>query len=373
MAQCNLCKRIAPDIAGSLGVCAACIRQRPPEALVYTEKAHMQSRAVFGLQQTPPNASQGFSCNLFLNQCSIAAGETGYCGLRRNQGAQLTGVSSDRGKLSWYHDSLPTNCVAEWVCAGGTGAGYPRFANRSGAEIGYKNLAVFFGGCSFDCLFCQNWHFRDQALQAPTHTVADLLANVDQRTSRICYFGGDPSPQLPFSIKASRKAIDQNKDRILRICWETNGSMHPELLDEVMELAIISGGCVKFDLKAWEPSLHRALTGVTNRRTLTNFRRAAAMIERRTEPPVLIASSLLIPGYVDEAEIRAIAQFIADLNPSIPYSLLAFYPQYLMADLPLTGAKQAERCCQAARDAGLKRVRIGNAHLLEKKIDGDPK
>ncbi|NPU85813.1 MAG: hypothetical protein HPY65_15155 [Syntrophaceae bacterium] len=25
------------------------------------------------------------------------------------------------GKLSWYHDSLPTNCVTDWVCAGGSG------------------------------------------------------------------------------------------------------------------------------------------------------------------------------------------------------------------------------------------------------------
>jgi len=63
------------------------------------------------------------------------------------------------GKLSWYHDPLPTNCVADWVCSGGTGAGYPKYAHCPGPELGYSNLAVFFHACTFNCLYCQNWHF----------------------------------------------------------------------------------------------------------------------------------------------------------------------------------------------------------------------
>jgi pyruvate formate lyase activating enzyme len=273
-------------------------------------------------------------------------------------------VSSSQGKLSWYHDPLPTNCVADWVCAGGSGAGFPLFAIRAGAETGYKNLAVFFEGCSFDCLFCQNWHFREQSLHAPSRSLDALVEHVDARTTCICFFGGDPSPQLPFSLKASRKAIERNRGRILRICWETNGSMHPALLDEIMELAIVSGGCVKFDLKAWDANLHLALTSAGNKRTLENFARAAKLADRRRIPPVLLANSLLIPGYIDEAEIGALAAFIANLNRDIPYSLLAFHPQYYMSDLPTTSRKQADRCYQAAKDAGLKRVRIGNIHLL---------
>jgi pyruvate formate lyase activating enzyme len=73
---------------------------------------------------------------------------------------------------------------------------------------------------------------------------------------------------------------------------------------------------------------------------------------------------LLVPGDIDELEIHAIARFIVDLNPDIPYSLLAFHPQFYMADLPLTPKCLAERCEQIARDAGLKNVRIGNVHLL---------
>jgi pyruvate formate lyase activating enzyme len=364
MATCKICNRKSATISKTLGVCLACIRARPKAAFAFAENAHKQSRSAFGLPDKPPADADGISCHICVNQCKIPENGSGYCGLRINQGGRLQGVSSKQAKLSWYYDPLPTNCVGDWICAGGTGAGYPKYAYCPEAETGYKNLAVFFQACSFNCLFCQNWHFRQESLCAHTRSYEQLIADVNGRTACICYFGGDPSPQLSFSLRASREAIKKNKGRILRICWETNGSMHPELLDEMMELALNSGGCVKFDLKAWDPHLHMALTGVTNKRSLDNFARAATSIDRRPTPPPLIASSLLIPGYIDEEEIDAIATFIADLNPEIPYSLLAFYPQFYMSDLPVTSKELAIRCYQTAQDAGLKRVRIGNMHLI---------
>lgn len=84
----------------------------------------------------------------------------------------------------------------------------------------------------------------------------------------------------------------------------------------------------------------------------------------RRSPPPLIASTLLVPGYVDEAEVAPLARFIAGLNPDIPYSLLAFYPRFYLQDLPATSRAQAERCRATAEAAGLRRVHLGNAHLL---------
>jgi pyruvate formate lyase activating enzyme len=37
-----------------------------------------------------------------------------------------------------------------------------------------------------------------------TRTVGELVSDTDEKTACICYSGGDPAPQLPFSIKASR-------------------------------------------------------------------------------------------------------------------------------------------------------------------------
>jgi pyruvate formate lyase activating enzyme len=250
------------------------------------------------------------------------------------------------------------------VCPGGTGCGFPKFALKRGPEHGYRNLAVFYQACSFNCLYCQNYHFKERTFTSTTITSKDLTAAVDERTSCICYFGGDPTPQILHAIKASRLALKKAQDRILRICWETNGAMQAPYLQMIADLAMQSGGCIKFDLKAWDEGLHQALCGVTNRKTLENFKTLAAMTDQRPEPPFLIASTLLVPGYVDEVEVRKIAQFISDLNPDIPYSLLGFYPHFYLHDLPTTSRNHALRCKAAAESAGLRRVHIGNLHLL---------
>jgi pyruvate formate lyase activating enzyme len=78
---------------------------------------------------------------------------------------------------------------------------------------------------------------------------------------------------------------------------------------------------------------------------------------------MLTASTLLVPGYVDAIEVENIAKFISQISPEIPYTLLAFYPCYVMNDLPTTSRKQAIEC-QKAAEKHLKNTRIGNIHLI---------
>lgn len=364
MGLCLHCKSSAVSVSGTLGICLKCIRQSPKKALEIADRVHESSRNAFGLPPHPPDDPSGTECRICANACRIPQGSIGYCGLRENINGRLTGVTALKGKLSWYHDPLPTNCVADWVCPGGTGAGYPKFACTDGPETGYNNLAVFMHACSFNCLYCQNWHFKRMTLgttYVPGHELTDAP---DRKTSCVCYFGGDPSPQLPFLIHASEKMLKQKKGAILRICWETNGSMNPSLLDRMIRLSLVSGGCIKFDIKAWDETLHRVLTGVSNRQTLKNFERAGRSIHKRPVPHLLTASTLLVPGYIDDTEISRIAGFIASINRDIPYSLLAFHPDFYLTDLPMTTAVMAEKYECAAKDAGLKNVRIGNVHLL---------
>ncbi|MEM2869616.1 MAG: radical SAM protein [Thermoplasmata archaeon] len=395
-------------ISDALGLCADCIKGRPEEALPIALGAHAESRRRFGLpphppgrplpftrarpaggQPGPPPAAPGLSgvsgasgvpgameppshpdharkvrCTLCANECAMAGGERGYCGLRENRGGRLRHIAGTpiRGIVSAYYDPLPTNCVATDFCAGGSGAGYPRYAHYNGPERGYKNLAVFYGACSFDCLFCQNWHFRYMIERREAMSAEELAAMVDEKTSCICYFGGDPTPQMPHALAASRIALESARG-ILRICWETNGSMSPALLKKAAELSLRTGGTIKFDLKAWDENLHIALCGVSNRRTLENFRTVASMAVERPEPPLLTASTLLVPGYIGVEEVDALARFIASLDPSIPYSLLAFHPDFEMSDLPTTSRDEAMGCLEAAK-SHLKRVRVGNLHLL---------
>lgn len=362
MAKCIGCGRQSPEISETLALCVECLRTGGERWHEHILAVHAMVRARFGLPAAPPATEDGRSCHLCVHTCQMGEGERSYCGLRENQGGQLVGGQSTAGLVDWYHDPLPTNCVADWVCPGGTGAGYPDYAHRSGPEIGHTNLAVFYRACTFNCLFCQNWHFRQPVHK--TTTPGELAAAVHRRTACLCFFGGDPTPQLPHAVKASRLAREANKGRILRICWETNGSMAGQWLEQMVELSLESGGCLKFDLKAWSKDLHIALCGVSNERTLENFRRAAKYRSQRPVPPLLVASTLLVPGYIDAKEVGAIARFIASIDPEIPYALLSFAPQFMMKDLPTTSRAQALACRAAAKEAGLTNVRLGNPWLL---------
>jgi len=368
---CKHCGKKSALISKSLSLCLDCIRQDFERVKPLIEESHQKSRQSFNLPSQPPKAEHGVACHLCLNECQLAEGQRSYCGVRLCTASKLTGAAAEKGNVSWYYDPLPTNCVADWVCPGGTGSGYPDFAYCPGPEYSYKNLAVFYQACSFDCLFCQNWHYRITASKQNWVSPIELADAVDDHTACICYFGGDPTPQIPHALRASRLAIDRHKKRILRICWETNGSMHPASLRQAAKLSLESGGCIKFDLKAWNDNLHIALCGISNKRTLENFSLLADYDKRREAPPFLIASTLLVPGYIDEQEVSDIAKFIASLDPNIPYALLAFHPDFLMTDLPTTSLQHAEQCLKVAKDAGLRRVRLGNIHLLRDERQND--
>jgi pyruvate formate lyase activating enzyme len=348
-----------------LGVCGGCVRKKPDEAIAIAKKVHAESRTRFGLPPEVPRDASGVRCTLCANECSIPEGGLGYCGLRKNVSNKLVHLAGTpaKGIVQCYYDSLPTNCVAIEFCAGGSGAGYPKYARSKGAEYGYKNLAVFYGACSFNCIFCQNWHYRELTRSlSPAMNARELAGWVDDTTSCICFFGGDPSPQMPHALEASRIAREEAKG-ILRICWESNGSMSTSMMKKAAALSLESGGTIKFDLKAWDENLHLALCGVSNRQTLRNFEWLAEYGKQRKVPPFLTASTLLVPGYVGVEEVETIARFIAGLDYDIPYSLLAFYPQFYMNDLPTTSKKEAMECLAVAKKY-LKNVRIGNVHLL---------
>ncbi len=179
MARCRVCGSRSPLTASSLGACAPCIRADPPALRAHIARARARTGRAFGLPPEPLRDPDGIPCDLCANRCQIPPGESGYCGLRRNAGGRLAGGAPTRGKLRWYFDPLPTNCVAGWVCQAGTGVGYPTWSRRPGPEHGYTNLAVFYQACSFNCLGYQNWHYREATDAEKDVRLAALAAQVE--------------------------------------------------------------------------------------------------------------------------------------------------------------------------------------------------
>ena len=366
MSRCSVCQRETP-VTKTLPVCLDCIRAERAGIDCIIERAHSWRQRLFGLPVAIPRASTGVRCKVCNNQCCIPLNQLGYCGLRSNNNNRPSAkVSPSKALMDYYLDPHITNCCASYFCPGGTGIGHPQRAYRPGPEYGYANLSVFFYGCSFDCLYCQNASHK-QLGEATSVGINQFIAIVDKepRISCICYFGGSPEPQLPFAIRVLETCRERFKDRILRQCFEMNGNANSSLLKRAAILATQTGGILKFDLKAYSDSVNRALSGISNQASLRNFAMLSDTLpfDDSTYPP-LMATTLLVPYYVDENEVAAIAQFIKSLNrPTLEYSLLIFHPNHLMADLPVTPLRQAQRCYDAAKRY-LTRVHVGNLGLL---------
>ena len=370
--KCIICGSNRLPVSFSLEVCRECILKNPEQALNHIIPRHNLLRSRLG--ESKLDSKVGLTCQGCGNQCKISPGETGVCGLFKNENNKITRLAGSprKGLLDYYYDPLPTNCVADFVCPAGTGCGYPEYANTPGPEYGFYNLAVFYRGCNYSCLFCQNWHHRPTVSEAKYLSAEELAGKVSEKVSCICFFGGDPSPQLPHSIAVSRLAVDkaEREKRILRVCWETNGGMARPLLKTILKIALKTGGIVKFDLKFYSDSLNIALCGVSNKITLANFKYAAEMFKQRPQPPLIVASTPLIPGYTSTQEIKKIAELIANVNPNIPYRLLAFTPHFQMTDLPSTSRQHALDCLKTAEETGCQHVQIGNyPHLSTSKYE----
>ncbi len=90
---------------------------------------------------------------------------------------------------------------------------------------------------------------------------------------------------------------------IPRICWEWNGCGNQKLVRRAVELSFKSGGIIKFDLKTWNENLSLTLSGVPNKRAYENFRMIGEEYYPHRHEPMLTATTLLVPGYVDREEI----------------------------------------------------------------------
>ncbi len=346
------------------------------------EVLRLRFRREVGLPLVRPAAADGLKCGLCVNECSVprVEGAAGYCGVWVCRGGRLEPLAGrGKGLVEWYLDPHPTNCVASHFCPAVTGAGYPKYAVREGLEEGYYNLAVFLTACNLDCLYCQNWHHKVMAGEALrkggrvpwVRSVEELVnAAMSPKVTCVCFFGGDPGPQAPYVLAASRRIVERArvKGLVKRICWETNGLEHPGVMEAMARLSLVSGGIVKVDWKAWDPVIYGVLTGVDGvkalKRLKENVKVVAQLGKRRPEVPLLTVSVLLVPNYVGPEDVRGIAEYVASLDPNAPLVLLAFHPDHLMTDVPPTPASLARECVAEARRAGVRRVYVGNVWLL---------
>ena len=270
-------------------------------------------------------------------------------------------------------------------------------------------LSIYQSGCNFSCRKCHSWYFskvKDGTWYSPADILDAALTYeksvtqfeprsratawhahdscrccgscvTRQKPSAFCpgalkpeqitlspqgfgparniaaFTGGDVTCCPDFYAECARLIKKQTK---LWVLIETNGyGLTPQNLDHFKESGV---DAFWLDIKAFDAEKHKWLTGCANDRIL----KLPKEIIRRGF--VLEVLSLYIPGLVETDDLENIARILAAADADIPFTILAFFPEYKMKDFSSPGVTQMVEAYQRVRAAGLMNVRLGNVGVF---------
>ncbi len=172
----------------------------------------------------------------------------------------------------------------------------------------------------------------------------------------VAFTGGDLTCIPEFYAQASERIKDRCKRMWVLI--ETNGF---GLTKENLEV-LASGGVDSFwlDIKAYDKKVYRKLCGADNETVL----KAPELIVDMGF--ILEVLTLYIPGWVEVSQIERIAELIASIDPSIPFTILAFFPAHKLSKTRSPTLPEMVAAYKAVKEVGLKKVKLGNYGVFVK-------
>lgn len=267
------------------------------------------------------------SCFLCQRRCYLKDGETGYCHVRRNDGGKLQALNW--GKCAAYNVDPIEKKPFYHFCPGSSA---------------FSFAAV---GCNFSCEHCQNWEIAQPkeifGRDIEPKGLAELAAK--SRCGGIAYTYTEPTI---FYEYAKDTAAIARKMGLYNV-FVTNGYMTPETIDALSFL-----DAARIDLKAFTEKFYREICGGAH---LEPVLKSIKLLHRKMHIEVI---TLLIPTLNDsDEEIRALSQWVRDLDADIPLHFTGYYPANRMT-IPPTPAETLGRARRIALEEGLKYVYTGN-------------
>jgi pyruvate formate lyase activating enzyme len=270
-----------------------------------------------------------FSCG---HRCKILNGLKGICKVRYNEDGVL---KVPRG----YAAALQVDPIEK----------KPFFHAYPGA------LALSFGmlGCDYHCGYCQNWvtsqALRDPVAGAPPMDVepADLIRLAKRHGAKVITSTyNEPLITSEWAVEIFREA----KKEGLVCSYVSNGNGTPEVLDYIAPYVDL----YKVDLKGFSDRHYRDLGG-TLQPVLDTIR---GLKQRNIWLEIV---TLVVPGFNDsEEELTQIAEFLAGVDPDIPWHITAFHEDYKMTGNGNTPARTLLRAYEIGKRAGLRYIYPGN-------------
>jgi len=275
------------------------------------------------------------TCLLCQHYCKLKDGQTGVCGVNKNEGGKL--VNLVYGHLAAIHvDPIEKKPLYHFL-------------------PGTTALSIGTMGCNMQCPFCQNWHISQvrKSVETTTYTPPEALVQAakDYGCKSIAYTYNEPTIFYPY---ARDTALLAKKEGIKSV-FVTNGIESKEVIED-MATGIIDACNV--DFKSYNPDFYRKVLkapfGILD--TLKLMKEKGIWIETTT---------LIIPGENDsDEELSNIAKFIAnELGTGTPWHISAFFPQYKMKDKHPTPVTLLEKARDIGKKHGLQFIYTGNVGL----------
>jgi pyruvate formate lyase activating enzyme len=209
-------------------------------------------------------------------------------------------------------------------------------------------------GCNLSCKFCQNWEIsqypklNNYKVFGEEYSPQEIVSIAERfKTPSISYTYNEPVIFFEFAYDIMKLAYERGiKNIFVSSGYET---------EEVLERSVPLLSAMNIDLKSFSDDFYQRICGARLKPVLK-------AIEKAYKLGIWIEiTTLLIPCYNDsEGEIRAIAKFIKELSPDIPWHISRFFPAYLMGDLPPTPVSTLKRAYEIGKEEGLRYVYVGN-------------
>jgi pyruvate formate lyase activating enzyme len=212
-------------------------------------------------------------------------------------------------------------------------------------------LSVGFWGCSLHCPFCQNYHISQQTKTEDEVVSPEKLVHLAKvrESFGIAYTYSEPLIHMEYLLDTARLAKKEGMKNIL----VSNGYINPEPAEELLSYL----DAANIDLKSFHPDFYRKELG-GKLEPVKNFLSLAA------KKIHLEVTTLVIPTKNDTpGEIGEIAQFLASLDPDIPYHLSCYHPMYHYS-IPATSTAAVSALAEEAKKY-LHYVYLGNVGFKE--------
>ncbi|MDD4363409.1 MAG: AmmeMemoRadiSam system radical SAM enzyme [Atribacterota bacterium] len=272
-------------------------------------------------------------CMLCSHQCIISPGKRGICHVRENKDGILYSLNYQK-LIASQVDPIEKKPLFHF---------YPGSYSYS--------IAAF--GCNFQCMHCQNWSIsqikddKDPIVGSKT-TPEKVIQNAFKNGClSISYTYTEPTIFYETAFEISQLANEKG----LKNIFITNGYISQKALQKIAPFL----DAANVDLKAMNEEFYNNICRAKLQPVLNSIKlyyNLGIWIEITT---------LIIPGYNDDPlELKKIAEFIAGIDPGIPWHVTAFYPTYKLNKLPITPLSTLDLAYKIGKDQGLQFVYKGN-------------